>query len=308
MQVLHSIEQLSDIPGPVALAIGVFDGLHLGHQEVIRAANDHAHGHHGSVVVMTFDPHPLHILRPGSAPRMLCSARHQERILQDLGVQTLLRYPFTMETAQTEAQVFVKRLVNASKPLGCISVGHGWSFGRGREGNIHLLTDLGEKHDFAVYGIPPVRMDGEVVSSTVIREAVTRGDLLKAARLLGRGYAVMGRVVDGRKLGRQLGFPTANVEVENEQVPPLGVYAVHARLDDAWLPAVANLGKRPTVTENAEPTLEVHLLDWSGNCYAKEMEVRFHTHLREEKSFDGLEKLKAQIQRDIEAAKQLISQ
>jgi riboflavin kinase/FMN adenylyltransferase len=123
--------------------------------------------------------------------------------------------------------------------------------------------------------------------------------LLKAARLLGRGYAVMGRVVDGRKLGRQLGFPTANVEVENEQAPPLGVYAVHARLDDAWLPAVANLGKRPTVTENAEPTLEVHLLDWSGNCYAKEMEVRFHTHLREEKS---------QIQRDIEAAKQLISQ
>lgn len=308
MQVLHSIEQLSEIPGPVALAIGVFDGLHLGHQEVIRAANDHARSHHGSMVVMTFDPHPLHILHPESAPRMLCGARHQERILQDLGVQTLLRYPFTQKTAQTEADLFVKRLVDASNPLGCVSVGHGWSFGRNREGNIHLLTDLGEKHGFAVYGIPPVRLDGEVVSSTAIREAVTRGDLEKAARLLGRGYAVMGRVVDGRKLGRKLGFPTANIKVENEQLPPLGVYAVHARLDRAWLPAVANLGKRPTVTENAEPTLEVHLLDWSGNCYAKEMEVRFHTHLREEKSFDGLEKLKAQIHRDIETAKQFITQ
>jgi riboflavin kinase/FMN adenylyltransferase len=302
MQVLHSIEQLSDLRGPVALAIGVFDGVHLGHQEVIRAACDHAHGHDGTVVVMTFDPHPMHVLRPGSAPRMLCGPRHQERILQDLGVGTLLRCPFTTETARTEARAFVMRLAQAAKPLGCISVGHSWSFGKGREGNIHLLTDLGLEHGFAVYGVPPVRMDGEVVSSTAIREAVTRGDLSKAGRFLGREYAVMGRVIEGRKLGRQLGFPTANIEVENEQFPPLGVYAVRARLDEVWLPAVANLGRRPTVAENAEPNLEVHLLEWSGDCYGQQMEVRFLKHLRGEMKFEGLEALKAQIGRDMEAA------
>jgi riboflavin kinase/FMN adenylyltransferase len=181
-------------------------------------------------------------------------------------------------------------------------VGHSWSFGKGREGNIHLLTDLGLEHGFAVYGVPPVRMDGEVVSSTAIREAVTRGDLSKAGRFLGREYAVMGRVIEGRKLGRQLGFPTANIEVENEQFPPLGVYAVRARLDEVWLPAVANLGRRPTVAENAEPNLEVHLLEWSGDCYGQQMEVRFLKHLRGEMKFEGLEALKAQIGRDMEAA------
>ena len=222
--------------------------------------------------------------------------------MQDLGVCTLLRCPFTTETARTEARAFVMRLTEAAKPLGCISVGHSWSFGKGREGNIHLLTDLGLEHGFAVYGVPPVRMDGEVVSSTAIREALKRGDLTKAARFLGRAYAVMGRVIEGRKLGRQLGFPTANIEVENEQLPPLGVYAVRARLHDAWLPAVANLGRRPTVAVDAEPNLEVHLLDWSGDCYGEEMEVQFVKHLRGEMKFEGLEALKAQIGRDVEAA------
>lgn len=233
---------------------------------------------------------------------MLCGPRHQERILQDLGVGSLLRCPFTTETARTEARAFVMRLAQAAKPLGCISVGHSWSFGKGREGNIHLLTDLGLEHGFAVYGVPPVRMDGEVVSSTAIREAVTRGDLTKAARFLGREYAVMGRVDRGAKARAAARFPTANMEVENEQLPPLGVYAVRARLDEVWLPAVANLGRRPTVARNAEPNLEVHLLDWSGDCYGQEMEVRFVKHLRGEMKFDGLEALKAQIGRDVEAA------
>ncbi len=306
MQVLHSIEELSSLRGPVALAIGVFDGVHLGHQEVIRAACDHARTHDGTAVVMTFHPHPLHVLRPGAAPRMLCGERHQRHILRDLGVGTLLRCPFTPETAQTVARDFVMRLVAAARPLGCISVGHGWSFGKGREGNIHLLTDLGSENGFAVYGVPAFRVEGEVVSSTAIREAVARGDFTKAARFLGREYAVMGRVVEGQKLGRQLGFPTANVEVENEQLPPLGVYAVQARLDGAWLPAVANLGRRPTVAENAEPNLEVHLLDGSGDCYGQDMEVRFVSLLRGEMKFAGLEALKAQIGQDVGAARAVL--
>ncbi|MBL9132302.1 MAG: bifunctional riboflavin kinase/FAD synthetase [Verrucomicrobiaceae bacterium] len=306
MQVLHSIEELSHLPGPLALAIGVFDGVHLGHQEVIRAACEHAAQHQGSAVVVTFDPHPLRVLRPESAPKLLCGARHQRRILDAMGLRHLLVCPFTKETAATPARAFVKSLVEAARPLGCVSVGYTWSFGKGREGNIHLLTDMGQEHGFAVYGVPPVRVEGEVVSSTAVREAVARGDFAKARNLLGREYAVFGPVVEGRRLGRQIGFPTANVDVENEQLPPAGVYAVEARLDGEWLPGVANLGRRPTVADHADLSLEVHLLDWSGDCYARDMEVRFVAALRAEMKFAGLDELQAQIARDVDAARQVL--
>lgn len=303
MQVLRSIDALSSLPGPLALAVGVFDGFHLGHQEVIHAAQEHAKQHHGTAVVATFDPHPAQVLRPGSAPRLLCGPRHRGLALSQIGISHLLACPFTAETAQTPAREFVLKLVQASRPLGCISVGYTWQFGRKREGDIHLLMEMGQEHDFAVYGVPPLKIDGQVVSSTLIREAITRGDLPYAASLLGRDYSVFGTVVEGRKLGRQLGFPTANVEVENEQLPPLGVYAVEARIDDQWLPAVANLGRRPTVVENAEPNLEVHLLDWSGDLYGKDLEVRFTRLLRSEMKFSSLDELKAQIARDVAAAR-----
>lgn len=303
MQVLHSIDALSSIPGPLALAVGVFDGVHLGHQEVIRAAQEHAAQHHGTAVVVTFDPHPAQVLRPNSAPRLLCGPRHQLQILSQSGISCLLACPFTRETARTPAEDFISQLVKASRPLGCISVGYTWSFGHRREGDIHLLMNMGRRHDFAVYGVPPLKIDGAVVSSTLIREAVSNGDFAKAARLLGRDYSVFGTVVHGRQLGRQLGFPTANVDVENEQLPPLGVYTVQARLDHEWLPGVANLGRRPTVTYNAEPALEVHLLDWSGDVYQREIEVRFTRLLRPEMKFHGLDELKTQIARDIDAAR-----
>lgn len=303
MQILRSIDSLATVPGPLALAVGVFDGIHLGHQEVIRAAQEHATQHLGTAVVVTFDPHPAHVLRPGSAPKLLCGLRHQQLVLSQLGIHTLLACPFTTETAQTPARDFVAQLVQAARPLGCISVGYTWGFGHQRSGDIHLLMEMGQQHDFAVYGVPPLKIDGTVVSSTLIREAIATGDFTKAARLLGRGYSVLGTVVQGRQLGRQLGFPTANVEVENEQLPPLGVYAVEARIGEQWLPAVANLGRRPTVADNADPTLEVHLLDWSGDLYGQDLEVRFTRFLRPEMKFSGLEELQAQIQRDITAAR-----
>ncbi len=303
MQVLRSIDALSTLPGPLALAVGVFDGIHIGHQEVIRAAQEHATQHHGTAVVVTFDPHPAHVLRPGSAPKLLCGSRHQQLVLAQIGIPCLLACPFTAETAKTPARDFIQQLVEAARPLGCISVGYTWSFGHQREGDIHLLMEMGQQHDFAVYGVPPLKIDGEIVSSTLIREAIATGDFIKAASLLGREYSVFGSVVEGRKLGRQLGFPTANVDVENEQLPPLGVYAVQARINDAWLPGVANLGRRPTLADNAEPSLEVHLLDWSGDVYGKDMEVRFTRLLRPEMKFSGLDELKAQIQRDIVAAR-----
>lgn len=307
MKVLHSISELADIPGPVALAIGVFDGLHLGHQEVIRAAQEHASQHQGTAVVMSFNPHPLRVLRPALAPRLLCGATYQKKLLERMGVACVLLCPFTAETAATDAASFVQSMVSACHPLGCVSVGYTWTFGKGREGNIHLLMDLGQTHDFAVYGVPPIRVGREVVSSTLIREAVATGDFSKANHLLGRDYALYGEVKTGRQLARQLGFPTANVKLDAELLPPYGVYAVHVEIDGQWLAAVANLGQRPTVDPaDAAPSLEVHVFDWSGDLYGRSLEVRLGHFLRPEMKFPDLQALKDQIAKDAQQARSLL--
>jgi riboflavin kinase/FMN adenylyltransferase len=302
MQVLNSIDELTSLPGPIALAIGVFDGVHLGHQEVIRDAQDFAATHHGTAVVLTFDPHPLRVLKPEVAPRLLCSTRHKLTILKRCDVDHTLVLPFTSETAGMDATSFVISLVEACRPLGFISVGYSWSFGRERSGDIHLLMDLGKAHGFGVYGVPEVQIDGDVVSSTRIREAVRVGDFDRARRLLGRDYTVLGTVVKGRQLGRQIGFPTANIAVENEELPPSGVYAVKvhgSRFPVQGLQGVANLGVRPTVEAAGERALEVHLLDAECDLYGESLEVAFARKIRDEQKFGSLEELKAQIARDV---------
>ncbi len=311
MHHLTSIADLSVLPGPIALAIGVFDGVHLGHQEVIRAAMDFTEKHGGTTVVMTFDPHPLKVLRPEAAPRLLCSTRHKLRILAGLGVSHALVCPFDEAFARTDAETFVGRLAEACRPLGFISVGYTWSFGKGRGGNIHHLMELGQAHGFGVYGVPEVKVDGVVVSSTLVREAVRGGGFARARELLGRDYTVLGEVVPGRRLGSTIGFPTANVAVENEELPPNGVYAVSVRWlggggiapPEMPLPGVANLGVRPTVEDQGERLLEVHLLDFMGDCYGAQFEVAFVAKLRDEQKFSGLEALKEQIARDASAAR-----
>lgn len=308
MITLNSIDQLSSLPGPVALAIGVFDGVHLGHQEVIRSACEHAGQHGGTAVVMTFDPHPMRVLRPDLAPRMLCCTRHKTQILDRLGVPCTLVCPFDAARSQTPAEEFIRELAAACRPLGFISVGLTWKFGQGGRGNIHLLTDLGSELGFSVYGVPPVTIDGEVVSSTLIREAVNAGDFSRAALLLGREYTVFGNVVEGHRLGRQIGFPTANLNVAFEQFPPAGVYAVRVLHRGEWLAGVANLGTRPTVApENRAPTLEVHLFDWDQDLYGQDLEVLFVRHLRTEKRFSGVAELRAQIEADAGQARRILA-
>lgn len=307
MNVLRDMPELKTLQGPVAFAVGVFDGVHLGHQAVIQSAIDFTEKHGGTTVVLTFDPHPLRVLRPDSAPLLLCSPSHKLHILKQFGVDHVLVLPFTIETAKTDANSFIATLVSSCRPLGFISVGYTWSFGRGREGNVHQLMEMGQIHGFGVYGVPEVKIDEEVVSSTLIREAVRTGNFHKAERMLGRPYTVMGRVIKGRQLGRQLGFPTANVAIENEELPPLGVYAVEAMLQGRKYPGVANLGRRPTIEEDGEQILEVHLLDLNADLYDTEMEVSFVKLLRREQKFAGLEELKAQIARDIESGRTVFS-
>src|SRR5206468_4933825 len=241
METLRSIPELSELRGPVFLAIGVFDGVHLGHQAVISTSADHARAANGTPVVVTFDPHPEKVLRPAAAPHLLAATSHKIALIRDLGVGHLLIITFDKQFAATEPEDFLQQLMRHSKPLREICVGHEWSFGNNRRGNLELLSQFGTRFDFGVVGIPPVTVKGELVSSTRIRQAVEEGDLRKAAAMLGRQYTILGTVVRGDDLGKKIGFPTANLSAHNEQFPPNGVYFAEAKLDEAVYPGVVNL-------------------------------------------------------------------
>jgi riboflavin kinase / FMN adenylyltransferase len=299
VNLLHSIDALDDLPGPIHLAIGVFDGVHLGHQAVIRSALAQP----GTIVVVTFDPHPSRVLRPDRTPLMLTSTRHKIDILRTLDVKNLLVIPFDDAFARTSARDFVRRLQSVCHPLGSVAVGSDWTFGHRAAGNVNLLRSLG----VTVHAIDPVIIDGEMARSTLVRDAVDAGDFARAARLLGRPYTVLGRVISGRKLGRRLGFPTANLALENEQLPPDGVYAVRATLSSNSLAGVANLGLRPSIDHGqGERRLEVHLFDHEADIYGHDLEVEFVQFLRAEQAFASLDALKEQIARDAATARAAI--
>src|SRR5882672_1237801 len=296
MEILRSIPELSRLPGPLFLAIGVFDGMHLGHQAVISTSAEHARSVNGTPVVVTFDPHPEKILRPATAPHLLTSTQHKIGLIRDLGVGHLLIIAFDKQFAATEPEDFVKQLVKHSKPLREICVGHEWSFGKNRRGNLDLLKKLGANSNFDVVGIPPVRINGAVVSSTAIRQAIEKGDFAKAVEMLGREYTILGTVTRGDNLGKKIGFPTANLSAHSEQFPPNGVYAAEARIDGDLHRGVINLGIRPTVSSGkSERVLEIHLFDFNRDIYGRDVEVRFLTFLRPEKKFENLDALVHQI-------------
>ena len=307
MNLLRDIADLKKLDGPVHLAIGVFDGVHLGHQAVIEPVIKAEREKGGTAVVVTFDPHPIEVLSPQNAPRLLTSTLHKVRILaMNLGVKNVLAVTFDESFANQTGEEFVQSLVGAApvEGIGLISVGKGWQFGKGRSGDVGLLERLGEEFGFAVSGVDTVKVDDVSVSSTRIREAVASGDFSVARKLLGRDYTVFGTVVKGRQVGRTIGFPTANLSVHSEQLPPTGVYAVHATgAGDTWS-GVANLGYRPTVDGGLKRRLlEVHLFGLDHEIYGEELEIEFVKFLRGEKKFSGIDELKKQIAEDVEAAR-----
>ena len=306
MEILRSIAELESLRGPLFLAIGVFDGVHLGHQAVISAATSHARAADGTPVVMTFDPHPLKVLRPQHAPHLLTATQHKIALIRDMSVEHLLVINFDRKFAATSPEEFVEELVMHSRPLREICVGHEWSFGKDRRGNLDLLKRLGVQFDFSVVGIPPVLANGEVVSSTAIRQAVEKGDLAKAAEMLGREYTILGTVTHGDNLGKKIGFPTANLSAHSEQFPPNGVYFADARVNGVLYYGVINLGYRPTVSSGkSERVLEIHMLDFDRDIYGEDVEVRFMRHLRPERKFESLESLAQQIELDVRRAREL---
>jgi len=308
MEIIRSIEELERLHGPLFLAIGVFDGVHRGHQAVISTSASHARSSNGTPLVVTFDPHPVKVLRPNDAPHLLTATEHKIALIRDLGVDHLLVINFDKKFAATPPEKFVEHLVAHSKPLREICVGHEWSFGKDRRGNLDLLKELGARFHFDVVGIPPVKVSGAVVSSTAIRQAVEKGDFATAAVMLGREYTILGTVKAGEKLGKKLGYPTANLSAHSEQFPPNGVYLAEAWIQGVLYHGVVNLGYRPTVSGGrSERVLEIYLLDFNRDIYGENVEVRFVRYLRPERKFDNLEALVRQIDADVQQARELFA-
>ncbi|PYL65794.1 MAG: hypothetical protein DMF25_02330 [Verrucomicrobia bacterium] len=306
MEILRSISELSQLRGPLFLAIGVFDGVHRGHQAVISTSARHAHSADGTPVVVTFDPHPDKVLRPHVAPHLLTATQHKIVLIRALGVGHLLMIEFNRDFASTPPENFVEQLVGHSKPLREICVGHEWSFGKNRTGNLDLLKKLGARFNFNVIGISPVSVNGTAVSSTAIRQAVEKGDFITAAEMLGREYTILGTVVHGDNLGRKIGYPTANLSAHSEQFPPNGVYFAEAWINHVLYHGVVNLGYRPTVKrDKSERVLEIYLLDFNRDIYGEDVEIRFIRYLRAEREFDSLDSLAQQIDADVRLAREL---
>lgn len=299
VSICRSLEELQPHRGPFHLALGVFDGVHIGHQEVIRRVVEAAETKGGTAGVLTFDPHPIRVIAAAKAPAALLETlEHKARITRGLGAPLFVALPFDAAMAALSAGDFMERLLAA--PVGTLAVGEDWRFGRGRHGDIAFLRELAVARGFSLEAVPPVMWDGERISSSRIRQAIRDGNLDAAAAMLGRRHAVSGTVVQGRQLGRQLGFPTANLATGDLQLPPNGVWSVRVRLPDGSHGAgVANLGNRPTVGDGLERSLEIHLIDFAGDLYGESLEAELISFVRGERKFESIEALREQIGRDV---------
>lgn len=306
MNVIHSATGLQPGSKKVCLAIGFFDGVHLGHQQIIRQTVADARQHDGSALVLTFDQHPNSVVAPDRVPPLIYSLPQKLRAIESLGSDALLLLRFDHAFSEQTGEVFIRQLARDLGRIQSVCVGSDFAFGHRRSGNVALLKKLGDELNFMVHGIAAVSLDGQVVSSTRIREAIRAGDLDAAGQMLGRAYSLAARVVKGDQLGTKLGFPTANLDVAGLVLPPNGVYASQALVQGKKHRAVLNIGHRPTV-QNPTPRIqvEVHLLDFNGQLYGNEVEVTFAARLRAEQKFDSLETLKAQIEEDIRRARSL---
>jgi riboflavin kinase/FMN adenylyltransferase len=294
-------------PSP-AVTIGNFDGVHRGHQALIAAAVEKARAVSGTAVVLTFDPHPAHVLSPDRAPAALTTAAQKAELLAGLGVDRLAVLPFTAERAAQPPEAFAAEVLAGALGSRQVVVGEPFRFGHRQAGDVARLAELGAELGFTVQALPPVREGGAPISSSRVREALAGGDVADARRLLGRSYGIDARVVRGEGRGRRIGIPTANLEPENEILPARGVYAGRCRLPGGeTLPAVVNMGIRPTFGEG-RPTLEAHLIAFEGDLYGAGVRLFFEERLRGERRFEGADALVAQIREDIARARALLSE
>jgi riboflavin kinase/FMN adenylyltransferase len=304
MKIVRTATDLACSSRKVCLAIGVFDGVHLGHQQIIRQTVADAQQHEAEAVVVTFDQHPNVVVAPDKVPPLIYSHPQKVRAIEALGADALLEIRFDQEFSRYTGEQFIRDLARDFGGIQSICVGADFVFGHQRSGSVSLLRNLGGNLHFTVHGLAAVALDGETVSSTRIREAIRAGNFDAAGQMLGRVYSTAGEVVRGDQLGHRIGIPTANLDTTGLLLPPTGVYVAHARVGVVSLRAVLNIGCRPTIAHpTPTPRVEVHLLDFSGDLYGQELEVFYVAKLREERKFASLDELKTQIARDIAGAK-----
>ncbi len=303
MNIFHSAGEIPSNGRKVCLAIGFFDGVHLGHQQILRQTIADARQHSGLPLVLTFDKHPNVVVAPDKAPPLIYSLPQKLRTIHSLGADNILLISFDRKFSEQTGEQFISGLARGLGKIHSVCVGANFVFGHKRSGNVGLLKKLGAELNFQVHGLSAVSLDGQAVSSTRIRKAIAGGNLDAAGQMLGRPYALSGKVVVGDQLGRKLGFPTANLDVAGLVLPPNGVYAAITKRNGKLYRTALNIGVRPTVAAGEQRRVEAHLLNFEGDLYGAELEIEIGEKLRDEMKFSAPEELRAQIARDVAAVK-----
>lgn len=302
MQIITGFDIYNKILDASVITIGNFDGVHRGHREIFAHLKRKSKERGIPSVVVTFEPHPLKILAPDSAPFLISTFEQKCLLIADSEIDYLVVVPFTREFSQLSATDFVHTILSVPLGMRHIIIGHDYAFGRGREGNFQTLERLGQINGFTLEDLPPIGEDGVIFSSSLVRSYVAEGDMALAARILGQYYRITGTVVHGREVGQSLGFPTANISTSNELIPPDGVYAVMAEFGDRLVKGACNIGSNPTF-DGTVRSIEVFLLDFSGTIYGHAITVQFVQKLRPVYRFPDVEALKNAISQDVAATR-----
>jgi riboflavin kinase/FMN adenylyltransferase len=297
MKIFHGTEN-ANIQKPTVLTLGVFDGLHLGHQRIMQTVSERAKTVGAQATAITFDPHPRAVLHPDSAPPLLQTLDQRLANFEVLGIEQAIVIPFDKEFASNPAENFLRDIVHDRLQAKEVYLGKGFAFGKGRGGNIDLLRQMSRELGFVADEVPEVVLRGQRLSSSKIRHLLAEGRVNLARRMLGRPYGIEGVIVRGDRRGHTIGFPTANLRPHNRVIPKFGVYATATLVEGTWRRSITNVGVRPTFGQDLEPSIESYIFDFDGDLYGDVLRVRFLHRIRDERKFNGIDELKAQIARD----------
>lgn len=301
MKIFHGTEN-ANILRPMVLTLGVFDGLHLGHQRIMETVVKRAKIVDAIPTAITFDPHPRAVLYPEKAPPLLQTLDQRLANFEVLGIEQAIVIRFTKNFAEQDAEIFLKEIIHERLQAKEVYLGHGFAFGKNRGGNIELLKKISVELGFYADEVAEVKLRGKRISSSKIRQLLRDGKVNLARRMLGRPYGIEGAIIRGDRRGHTIGFPTANLKPKNRVIPKYGVYATAILIEGVWRKAITNVGVRPTFKNDAEPSIETYIFDFKGDLYGDVLRVRFLHRIRDERKFSGIEEIKTQIQKDTETA------
>lgn len=293
-----TVQGAHPISNPLCLLIGNYDGIHRGHQFIFEQAKNEARTHQLMTAVLSFVPHPLRVLAPNQAPKLIQTDDQKRALLDHYGIDAYIEWPFDHDTAQTPADTFIRQLCNTWL-IKRIAVGQSFRFGHKRSGDVALLQEMGKTLGFTCMALDELR-DDDVISSTRLRQSITSGSMDRVQHMLDRPFLITGDIVSGKQIGTGIGFPTANLKTQNELMPPHGVYATWMYVQNQWHRSITNIGVRPTFHDDDALHIETHALEPCGNVYGQPAVLAFHSYLRPERKFDGREALIAQIRQDIQ--------